>query len=1375
MFAIVIFAAVLIQLGREAFPLINDYRENISRYLGDQIGMKISVEKVSATWSGLKPKIDLQGVMVKSTASITVFKIDRASLELGIVESILERRVFWRKLKFDGFDSSFVQTSEGDWAILGLPEDLFNKSKKESNQFDIDDPLDVFLFGRRVEINDARFSIYFRSGEQSKVLIPKIALENDRDFHRLSAGLELDGDAKAFSLIVEGHGDPRNDDFHADGYIGLNGFPITRVIDAFGIDAVESSAPPTPEDIATLDVKLWFTRTQDQGFTLTGDLSAQNIPSDLNPKLKLPSDISADLSGRWRAGEGWSLGLGELLVQWPEYALPAINVGVSGGVAKPYQFSVDTLDAEAWSTALLKAEIDNVELNKALAGLKPKGTINNVQMTLTDKASGYFSAVANVVGGQVDAYMGAPALNNVNGYVRSTLNRGTFDLHTTDGISLFLPKVYHEPITFDEAQGQIGWEVEFKNKWAYITSGLLRVKNDGESANGYLSLDLPFSRKVGEAKMTLNLGLSETMAKYHKRYIPKVVPASLYEWLDTSIQGGQVSDVRFLYHGSLEKNPVVQPTLQLSGYVKGGTIAFDPNWPQLEDVSGALVVNNNSLDVDIERATLLGNTIHDTHVSLVGPISAPALSIKGEVEGDVNSAMRLLKNSPIKDNIGNTFDAWVMSGGVRAKADFIIPLDNDNSRASQKIDAHFERASINIPELNLTFEDIGGVLHYDNENEIYADNLSGKLWGESFRSSIESRPVANSGSDTVIHFTGPVKAEDLQQWTDLSELRFVSGKSDVVGKLEIPQSGDRPIEISFSSRLTGSEIHLPQPLGKTKDSAVDLSGVFKFYAAKEEYFLTVSDTLRLTMGFDENEIASTKIELFNFDPQKHGDIDALKHGSIEVLGNVGFADLEKWLDVKDQYFVYETERLNGVEEGVSDIPVFVDLAMDIFSIGDLEIEGLDVKGERVAPVWHLDVDSELMSGNVIVPEDERPIALDLKYLRLVDDEATANVPSAQSGQTSDSATPSIADNEGEAAPALGVVDEVEAFESALADIDLRKAVALNLKTQEFSIDQENYGSWAFKLRPIAGGIVAHDIRANVRDVQIGSEEIGAEFVWLQNYDDEGPTTQSSQFSGAVSAEDLATVFAAWGQEELIKSKSANMDIDAQWQGAPDEVTLQNIKGAIRLGITKGSFSRGAGSDENALLRLIALLNFDTIVRRLRLDFSDLAAQGFAYDSISGNLEFEDGNIYLKDPLIVDSSSSYIQVAGTLNAIEEDLDAQMVVTLPVASNVAVATALIVNIPAGLGLYLMSKLFKKQVDRASSINVEVSGAWQDPKIKVKKIFDINAANRKGMELKRDGDVEVNLDERLPNEVDGVSGPEINTDLPGSDTAPREHTAR
>jgi len=166
---------------------------------------------------------------------------------------------------------------------------------------------------------------------------------------------------------------------------------------------------------------------------------------------------------------------------------------------------------------------------------------------------------------------------------------------------------------------------------------------------------------------------------------------------------------------------------------------------------------------------------------------------------------------------------------------------------------------------------------------------------------------------------------------------------------------------------------------------------------------------------------------------------------------------------------------------------------------------------------------------------------------------------------------------------------------------------------------------------------------------------------------------------------------------MLTSTSSNMDIQIQWDGAPDEIALENLTGVVKLDLRRGRFIRGATVGENPLLKLIGLFNFDTLARRLRLDFSDLNPEGMAYESVTGELLFVEQTIKIKSPLLVDTG-----------------------------NLTVAAALTGGIPIAVGVYVLGKVFKNQVDKASSIRYNIRGSWDDPKVKFDKVFEDTVTN-------------------------------------------------
>ena len=100
LFALIIAVAVLVQLGREGLPLLNDYSEDISELLGKRLGVDISVGGLSADWAGFIPKITLSDVHVASLAGDEIFDVGQIIAELSLVDSLLDLKLHWRRLSF---------------------------------------------------------------------------------------------------------------------------------------------------------------------------------------------------------------------------------------------------------------------------------------------------------------------------------------------------------------------------------------------------------------------------------------------------------------------------------------------------------------------------------------------------------------------------------------------------------------------------------------------------------------------------------------------------------------------------------------------------------------------------------------------------------------------------------------------------------------------------------------------------------------------------------------------------------------------------------------------------------------------------------------------------------------------------------------------------------------------------------------------------------------------------------------------------------------------------------------------------------------------------------------------------------------------------
>ena len=148
---------------------------------------------------------------------------------------------------------------------------------------------------------------------------------------------------------------------------------------------------------------------------------------------------------------------------------------------------------------------------------------------------------------------------------------------------------------------------------------------------------------------------------------------------------------------------------------------------------------------------------------------------------------------------------------------------------------------------------------------------------------------------------------------------------------------------------------------------------------------------------------------------------------------------------------------------------------------------------------------------------------------------------------------------------------------------------------------------------------------------------------------------------------------------------------------------------IQLNLKDGSLvdvDAGAG-------RLLGLLSLSALPRRLFGDFKDTAKDGFSFDTASGELTIEEGDVYT-DEFELDSPIANVLVSGRVGLVDRDYENVIEVVPDVGCGVAGATALLVNLPAGIGLWILDKITGEQFDKASVKTYDVTGSWDKPQI-------------------------------------------------------------
>jgi uncharacterized protein YhdP len=168
------------------------------------------------------------------------------------------------------------------------------------------------------------------------------------------------------------------------------------------------------------------------------------------------------------------------------------------------------------------------------------------------------------------------------------------------------------------------------------------------------------------------------------------------------------------------------------------------------------------------------------------------------------------------------------------------------------------------------------------------------------------------------------------------------------------------------------------------------------------------------------------------------------------------------------------------------------------------------------------------------------------------------------------------------------------------------------------------------------------------------------------------------------------------------------------------VAIETVSGDMHLDAKEGRFVQaesGAGA-----LKLLGIFDFASLANRFRFDFSDVVDKGFSFKRIQGSSRFNEGTVDVIEPIIITGSGGIFRLGGRINLIDNALDNDLIVTLPVSRNLPwyAAYSALTNPLLGAGVLLAQKVFENQINQLASAKYKVSGTIDKPIIEFVSIF-------------------------------------------------------
>lgn len=893
-----------------------------------------------------------------------------------------------------------------------------------------------------------------------------------------------------------------------------------------------------------------------------------------------------------------------------------------------------------------------------VAALAPSGTLSNIQVDLRPSVSGPERVTFSANLDEV----GVDPHHWVPG-LRNVSGEVRGDLaggelrFDSHDFALHLDPLFPEPWDYHRARGSLRWTLN--DQAVTLVAPYLRIEGEEGLLAGDFLIRLMHD-PAAEDYMDLRVGLSNSDARFVGKYLPTRSPAlspALTDWLHTAIRAGSVEQGYFQYQGSIHRGSA-DASHSLSLY-------FKVKDAELAFQPGWPLLRDVQGEVLVEdsgvRVRVSEARMLDSRlhdVIATVPRGPEIKALRLAVDGQVDGQLRDAISLLQVAPIG-THDLFAGWRGDGPLAGALnLELPLGQGQPAQVVaDFASSDASLFIPQAKLQLDALSGGFRYDSSKGLSSKAFTASTLGSRIKGSAAA--VGQQGSPaTRIEASGTVGVQALLDWQGIKEPVPASGELPLTVELVLGVAGSY---LQANSSLVGTALALPAPFGKTAQEQQGSSLRLSLGGERQHLSLRYGDLASLEFSAPQGRFqdGGGELVLGGGAASPRSDSGLVVHGSLPTF------DLSEWKALHKRY--------NPTTSNQTGASLLREVRLDIrnFVGFGTQIDDLSTEIRRSTDGWDLGLTSSKVTGQVSIPDaDGLPVTIDLSRLRL---------PPA----------------EPDAAPSP----------DALANVDPKTLPSMNIKVGELLRGDEPLGSAALKVRPSADGATFEDLALDLRGLKIGGTA--------------GWDSAGTWYKGRLQGGDLADVLRAWGYAPSTSSDEFRLDADGRWPGSPANFALERLSGTLDARLRKGQLREIDGSTQ--ALRIFGLLNFDSIGRRLRLDFSDLFSKGLSYDQIDAELQAADGVYHTTDPLTVAGPSTNLELNGTLNLVSDQIDAKLLVTLPVSNNLPLA-ALIVGAPAiGGALFVVDKLLGDRVARFASVQYNVEGPWQSPKITFDKPFE------------------------------------------------------
>jgi len=1263
------FVLLVLLLRYSILPDIENYRGDIERIAGQGLGQAVSIGRIEASWEGINPDLTLLDVRIADAEG-------RPALAFSRVETILS---WWsvarfqlklRLLRIEEPTLHLRRDAGGRIFIAGIP--LGQQSSGA-------DASDWILAQRRIRIRGATVVWEDEQRDAPPLVLEDVNFSLDNDGARHRFGLTA-APSVGMRSPIDLRGDFSGRDL--DEFESWTGQVYAQVDDAdLAVWRNWVDYPPAPAAKLARGrgaVRAWVSFAAGAVREVTADLSLQDVglrlAGDL-PAIDLESmagRIGVKFPGRGVELDGHRIGLATRVQKAASAgeAQEAIRVpptdfhiawqpGSGGAVSG--NASASSLNLEALASLAGHLPVD-AQTRQLLKSFTPRGRVGDLRATWrgdADKLQAYsLKARFDDLALKAQGYF--PGFTGLSGSLDASEQGGGVTLASRRS-SLDLPAVFPESvIALDTLNAQAKWKVR---------NGLLEVDLKhadfaGPEAAGSVRGNY---RATGDGPGVIDLtaALARGDGSAVWRYMPHAVNATARHWLRGALKAGTGSNAKLVLKGDLKHFPFVdKKTGQFLVTVKARDVVLDyaDGWPPITGIAGDLRFEGAGMVVDAKKGAILGAQIEQAH-AVIPDFDAPVtiLAVKGRVAGPTAEFLKFIEQSPVGDRIDHFTEDMRATGDGSLDIGLKIPLDPVRI-AESKVDGSYRLLAneIVVDPAFPPFRQVNGTVQFSASDlripEIRATLFDGPL-------------VIKGGTqrDGRVSITadGSLNAAQFARQSDLPVFGKLSGVVKYRGEVRVKKRG---ADLTLDSSLVGLASSLPEPFNKSADEAMPLH--------VEKIFLpNVVQRGSETLVRDQIEARLGGVLALQMVRRKRGEDYVPERGAI-ALGRplempergVTLGVTAKRVDVD-----YWRQALRGKAAGAhagkgnetgqagAGSPITaVSLKADSVVLLGRPYTDVDLAASATDSLWQIRLASRETSGDLQWDTTGRG-KLTARMKRLVH-ESPAGVGSGQSAET------------------------------------IEELPALDIVADDFSIGKRRFGRLELQARN-EGQVWLLDkiLLANPYGSLTGNGQwqiVGG--------------SHRTRLDFRLDSNDIGKLLDRLGYTGAVRGGTATLEGKIAWNGSPAGLDYASLGGEMKVEAARGQFAKldpGAG-------KLLGLISLQALPRRIGLDFRDVFSDGFAFDSIAGNLSLQNGTMRT-ERLQIDGPAARIVMRGETD-LQHETERLNVNVQPDLGGTAAFGVALVHPLAGVATLLAHKILQNPLNQMFGFDYLVTGTWDDPKV-------------------------------------------------------------